>query len=176
MATRADSDAETNVVGHQLGCCRRCGALVADTAIHKTLYATAAATGHEAEPIEPAGAAADCGVSHACSANRRSLSGDASSLPSRGALIALWIQAVPAAAMLDHSCAVSLTSGVPGHSLPCGFVCLRSSHPGRTQWPSTTIAAMTAAVSSSGCRWGLPQRLWRARAAVGMPSGSSPCR
>jgi hypothetical protein len=52
MATRADSDAETNVVGHQLGCCRRCGALVADTAIHKTLYATAAATGHEAEPIK----------------------------------------------------------------------------------------------------------------------------
>jgi hypothetical protein len=56
---------------------------------------------------EPAGVAADCGVSHACSADRRSLSGDASSLPSRGALIALWIQAVPAAAMLDHSCAVS---------------------------------------------------------------------
>ena len=52
MATRADSDAETNVVGHQLGCCRRCGALVADMAIHKTLYATAAATGHEAEPIK----------------------------------------------------------------------------------------------------------------------------
>ena len=51
MATRADSDAETNVVGHQLGCCRRCGALVADTAIHKTLYATAAATGHEAERL-----------------------------------------------------------------------------------------------------------------------------
>jgi hypothetical protein len=52
METRADSDAETNVGGHQLGCCRRCGALVADTAIHKTLYATAAATGHEAEPIK----------------------------------------------------------------------------------------------------------------------------
>jgi hypothetical protein len=33
--------------------------------------------------------------------------GDASSLPWRGALIVLWIQAVPAAAMLDHSCAVS---------------------------------------------------------------------
>jgi hypothetical protein len=44
MATRADSDAETNVGGRQLGCCRRCGALVADTAIHKTLHATAAAT------------------------------------------------------------------------------------------------------------------------------------
>ena len=45
MATRADSDAETNVGGHQLGCCRRCGALVADTAIHnRTLHATAAAT------------------------------------------------------------------------------------------------------------------------------------
>ena len=43
MATRADSDAETNVGGRQLGCCRRCGALVADTAIHRTLYATAAA-------------------------------------------------------------------------------------------------------------------------------------
>ena len=63
--------------------------------------------GREAEPIEPAGAAAECGVSHACSAERRLLSGDASSLRSRGALIALWIQAVPAAAMLDHSCAVS---------------------------------------------------------------------
>jgi hypothetical protein len=47
--------------------------------------------------------------------------GDASSLPSRGALIALWIQAVPAAAMLDHSCAVSLTWGVHEHSLPCGL-------------------------------------------------------
>jgi hypothetical protein len=32
--------------------------------------------------------------------------GDASSLRSRGALIALWIQAVPAAAMLKHSCAL----------------------------------------------------------------------
>jgi len=44
MATRADSYAETNVGEHQLGYCRRCGALVADTAIHRTLYATAAAT------------------------------------------------------------------------------------------------------------------------------------
>jgi hypothetical protein len=44
MATRADSDAETNVGGHQLGYRRRCGALVADTTIHTTLYATAAAT------------------------------------------------------------------------------------------------------------------------------------
>jgi hypothetical protein len=52
MATEADSDAETNVGGRQRACCRRCGALVADTAIHKTLYATAAATGHEAEPIK----------------------------------------------------------------------------------------------------------------------------
>jgi hypothetical protein len=37
MATRADSDAETNVGGHQLGYCRRCGALMADTPIHTTL-------------------------------------------------------------------------------------------------------------------------------------------
>ena len=37
MATRADRYAETNVGGHQLGYCRRCGALVADTAIHRTL-------------------------------------------------------------------------------------------------------------------------------------------
>jgi hypothetical protein len=44
MATRADSYAETNVGGHQLGYCRRCGALVADTTIHTILYATAAAT------------------------------------------------------------------------------------------------------------------------------------
>jgi hypothetical protein len=50
--------------------------------------------------------AANCGVSHACSANWRPLWGDASSLPSRGALIVLWIQAVPAAAMLNHSCAL----------------------------------------------------------------------
>jgi hypothetical protein len=70
MATRADSDAETNVVGHQLGCCRRCGALVADTAIHKTLYATAAATGHEAEPIKSRLVQRPIAVSHACSADR----------------------------------------------------------------------------------------------------------
>jgi hypothetical protein len=37
MATRADSDAKTNIGGHQLGYCRHCGALVADTAIHTTL-------------------------------------------------------------------------------------------------------------------------------------------
>jgi hypothetical protein len=52
MATRADSDAETNVGGHQLGYCGRCGGLVADTAIHRTLDATAAAPGREAEPIK----------------------------------------------------------------------------------------------------------------------------
>ena len=85
MATRADSDAETNVGGHQLGCCRRCGALVADTAIHKTLYATAAATGHEAEPIKSRLVQRPIAVSHACSTDRRPLSGYASSLPSRGA-------------------------------------------------------------------------------------------
>src|SRR5215212_7650600 len=84
MATRADSDAETNVGGHQLGCCRRCGALVADTAIHKTLYATAAATGHEAEPIKSRLVQRPIAVSHACSTDRRPLSGYASSLPSRG--------------------------------------------------------------------------------------------
>ena len=44
MATSADSYAETNVGGHQLRYYRRCGALVADTAIHRTLHATAAAT------------------------------------------------------------------------------------------------------------------------------------
>jgi hypothetical protein len=33
--------------------------------------------------------------------------GDASSLPSRGALIVLWIQAVPAAAMLEITRALS---------------------------------------------------------------------
>ena len=70
---------------------------------------------------EPAGVAADCGVSHACSADRRSLWGDASSLPSRGALIALWIQAVPAAAVLRSLVRSLLTSGVHGHSLPCGL-------------------------------------------------------
>jgi hypothetical protein len=90
--------------------------------------------------------------------------------------IPVRIQAVRGSAVLNHSCAVSLTSGVPRHSLPCGFVCLRPSHLGRTQWPSTTIAAMTAAVSSSGCRWARPRRLSRARAAVGTPGGSSPCR
>jgi len=37
MATEADSDAETNVGGRQRACCRRCGALVADTAIQTTL-------------------------------------------------------------------------------------------------------------------------------------------
>jgi len=85
MATRADSDAETNVGGHQLGCCRRCGALVADTAIHKTLYATAAATGHEAEPIKSRLVQRPiAGCRTLARPDRRPLSGYASSLPSRG--------------------------------------------------------------------------------------------
>src|SRR5215218_3793377 len=86
MATRADSDAETNVGGRQLGCCRRCGALVADTAIHTTLSCHGGRDGPRGgTDQESAGAAAKCGVSHACSADRRPLSGYASSLPSRGA-------------------------------------------------------------------------------------------
>jgi hypothetical protein len=60
MATRADSDAETNVGGHQLGSCRRCGALVAVTAIHRTLDATAAARAFSGAAVNiqwPTGAA-----------------------------------------------------------------------------------------------------------------------
>jgi hypothetical protein len=35
--------------------------------------------------------------------------------------IPVRIQAVRGSAVLNHSCAVSLTSGVPRHSLPCGL-------------------------------------------------------
>jgi hypothetical protein len=35
--------------------------------------------------------------------------------------IPVRIQALPAPTLLDHSCAVSLTSGMPGHSLPRGL-------------------------------------------------------
>ena len=85
MATRADSDAETNVGGHQLGCCRRCGALVADTAIHETLYATAAATGHEAEPIKSRLVQRPIAGCRTLARPTGDHSGYASSLPSRGA-------------------------------------------------------------------------------------------
>src|SRR5215207_3505312 len=69
-----------------------------------------------------------------------------------------------------------LTWGVHGHRRNAWPLRLRPSHLRRTQWPPTTIAAMTAAVLSSGCRWARPWRLWRARAAVGTPGGSSLCR
>src|SRR5215211_3440561 len=86
MATRADSDAETNVVGHQLGCCRRCGALVAGHRDPQDLVCDGGRDGPRGgTDQEPAGAAANWGVSHACSTDRRPLSGYASSLPSRGA-------------------------------------------------------------------------------------------
>ena len=96
--------------------------------------------------------------------------------PPRGALIALWIQAVPGCCHAEILVRPPLTWGVHGHRRHVWPLRLRPSHLGRTQWPSTTIAAVTAAVLSSGCRWGRPWRLWRARAAVGTPGGSSPCR
>jgi hypothetical protein len=106
MATRADSDAETNVGGHQLGCCRRCGALVADTAIHKTLYATAAATGHEAEPIKSRLVQRPiAGVARLLGRQETTL-GVCEQPSLAGPLIALWIQAVPGSAMLKHACAL----------------------------------------------------------------------
>lgn len=47
--------------------------------------------------------------------------GDASSLPSRGALIALWIQAVLGWCRAEILVRPPLTWGVHGHSLPCGL-------------------------------------------------------
>ena len=106
MATRADSDAETNVVGHQLGCCRRCGALVADTAIHKTLYATGAATGHEGEPIKSRLVQRPIAGCRTLARPTGDHSRGMRAAFLAGPLIALWIQAVPGSAMLKHSCAL----------------------------------------------------------------------
>jgi hypothetical protein len=79
MATRADSDAETNVVGHQLGVLpslRRAGGGHRDP---QDLVCHGGRDGPRGgTDQEPAGAAANCGVSHACSADRRPLSGYAS--------------------------------------------------------------------------------------------------
>src|SRR5215216_2355415 len=146
MATRADSDAETNVGGHQLGCWRRCGALVADTAIHKTLYGTAAATGHEAEPIKSR-------LVQRPIAGCRTLArptGD----HSRG-MRAAFPRGAPDRAV-DPGCArlchaetlvrPPLTWGMHGHRRNAWPLCLRPSHLRRTQWPPTTIATTTAAV------------------------------
>jgi hypothetical protein len=69
---------------------------------------------------ELAGAVVNC-ESYARSADRKPLSGDASSLPPRGALIALWIQALSASATLKTLVRPPLTLGVHGHSLACGL-------------------------------------------------------
>jgi hypothetical protein len=106
MATRADSDAETNVGGHQLGCCRRCGALVADTAIHKTLYATAAATATRRNRSRAGWCSGQLrGVTRLLGRQETTL-GVCEQPSLAGPLIALWIQAVPGSAMLKHSCAL----------------------------------------------------------------------
>ena len=131
--------------------------------------------GREAEPIEPAGQRPIAG----CRTLARP-TGDHSRGCEQPSLAGRPDRAVdPGRARCCHAGSLVrrlLTSGVHEHSLPCGFVRLRPSHLGRAEWPSTTIAAMTAAVSSSGCRWGRPRRRSRARAAVGTPRGSSPCR
>ena len=176
MATRADSDAETNIGGASLG------ATVVAARWWRTPRSTRPFVCHGGRDgprggtdQEPAGAAANCGVSHACSADRRPLSGYASSLPRWAPYRAVD----PGCARLCHAETLvrpPLTWGMHRHRRNAWPLCLRPSHLRRTQWPPTTIAATTAAVLSSGCRWARPWRLWRARAAVGTPGGSSLCR
>jgi hypothetical protein len=76
-------------------------------------------------------------------------------------------------AMLAGVVSHPLTTGMRGHRTGFRSRRLRPLHPWRVAWPPTSIAAGTAAVSSSGWPWARPRRLRRARRVVGTPSGSS---